>query len=121
MARNENARIIGMVGEAIAERYLSDQGMILIERNWRSSDGELDLIFKDPRVGEMVFVEVKSRSSGRFGSGSEAISEEKYRRLHRLAHTWLRNRGIVSPLRIDVISIDGLILPRVSHIRRVIL
>lgn len=121
MARNENARIIGMVGEAIAERYLSDQGLILIERNWRSKDGEIDLIFKDSQVGEMVFVEVKSRSSGRFGSGSEAISGEKYRRLYHLAHSWLRSRGISSPFRIDVVSIDDLILPKVTHIRRVIL
>ncbi len=121
MARSENARIIGMVGEAIAERFLTDQGLILLERNWRSSEGEVDLVFKDTEAGEMVFVEVKSRSSGRFGSGSEAISGEKYRRLYRLAHGWLRSRGISSPFRIDVVSIDDLVLPRVSHIRRVIL
>ena len=121
MARNENARIIGIVGEAIAERYLSDLGLIPIDRNWRSPDGEIDLIFKDTAAGEMVFVEVKSRSSGRFGVGSEAITKEKYQRLHRLAQAWLRARGVLLPFRIDVVSIDDLVLPKLNHIRRVIL
>lgn len=126
MAESENARLIGMIGEAVAERYLTDFGLILIERNWRCDEGEIDLIFKEVRgerenTGEIVFVEVKTRSSGRFGLGSEAITFEKYRRLHRLAVRWCRSRGISSGYRIDVISIDSLQLPKVTHLKRVIL
>lgn len=132
MANDGNARFLGAVGEAIAERYLVDMGLLLLERNWRCDVGEIDLIFTSPartsssplRNGdsnEIVFVEVKTRSSGRFGIGSEAITEEKYRRLHRLALRWLKARGIERNYRIDVISIDGLLLPEIRHLERVIL
>jgi putative endonuclease len=64
---------------------------------------------------------VKTRTSGRFGIGSEAITPEKYRRLHHLARRWCRARGIIGDYRIDVISIDDLVLPTMRHLRRVIL
>lgn len=124
MSQSENARLLGMIGEAVAERYLIDSGLILIERNWRCDEGEIDLIFKDPtdsNSGEIVFVEVKTRSSRRFGVGSEAITAEKHRRLHRLALRWCRSRGITAQYRLDVISIDSLVLPSVTHLKRVIL
>lgn len=124
MAQSENARLIGMIGEAVAERYLIDAGLILIERNWRCDEGEIDLIFKDrdgENSGEIVFVEVKSRSTARFGVGSEAITAEKYRRLHRLAMRWCRSRGVAAHYRLDVISIDSLALPELTHLKRVIL
>jgi len=124
MAKNEQARIVGLIGEAIAERYLNDTGLVVIERNWRCDEGEIDLIARDTfgeNPGEIVFVEVKTRRSGRFGIGSEAITPEKYRRLHHLARRWCRARGIIGDYRIDVISIDDLVLPTMRHLRRVIL
>lgn len=124
MAESGNSRLLGMIGEAVAERFLIDSGLVLIERNWRCDQGEIDLIFKDPsseNPGEIVFVEVKTRSSSRFGIGSEAITAEKNRRLHRLAIQWSRSRGVAAKYRIDVISIDSLALPRVTHLKRVIL
>jgi putative endonuclease len=124
MAKSEQARIVGLIGEAIAERYLNDTGLAVIERNWRCDEGEIDLIVRDTfgdNPGEIVFVEVKTRTSGRFGIGSEAITPEKYRRLHHLARRWCRARGIIGDYRIDVISIDDLVLPTMRHLRRVIL
>ncbi len=128
MAKTERARIVGLIGEAIAERYLNDIGLTVIERNWRCDEGEIDLIARvtvgespEDRTGEIVFVEVKTRTSGRFGVGSEAITPEKYRRLHHLARGWCRARGVKGDYRIDVISIDDLVLPTVRHLRRVIL
>ncbi|MTA84722.1 MAG: hypothetical protein F2554_02480, partial [Actinobacteria bacterium] len=47
MAKNEQARIVGLIGEAIAERYLNDTGLAVIERNWRCDEGEIDLIARD--------------------------------------------------------------------------
>lgn len=124
MAKNQEARIVGLIGEAIAERYLNDTGLAVIERNWRCDEGEIDLIARDAfgeNPGEIVFVEVKTRSSGRFGIGIEAITPEKYRRLHVLARRWCRARGVIGDYRIDVISIDDLILPTMRHLKRVIL
>lgn len=124
MARNKEARLLGLIGEAIAERYLLDLGLVVIERNWRSDEGEIDLIARECGVEngpEFVIVEVKARSSGRFGIGSEAITTEKYQRLHRLARSWCRARGVSPNYRIDVISIDDLALPTLRHIKRVIL
>lgn len=128
MTGRENSRLLGMIGEAVAERYLIDSGLILIERNWRCDQGEIDLIFKDSFIdgrgeksGEIVFVEVKTRSTRRFGIGSEAITPEKHQRLHRLAMQWCRSRGMRAQYRIDVVSIDSLVLPNVTHLKRVIL
>lgn len=124
MAQNKQARLLGLIGEAIAERYLTDLGLLVIERNWRSDEGEIDLIARergDENGSEFVIVEVKARSSGRFGIGSEAITAEKYQRLHRLARSWCRARGVRPNYRIDVISIDDLVLPTLRHIKRVIL
>jgi putative endonuclease len=119
MARSEDARLLGIVGEAIAERYLIDGGLTIIERNWRCDEGEIDLIARS--MSEIVIIEVKTRSTGRFGMGSEAITGEKYRRLHHLAKRWCKARGLVSEYRIDVVSIDGLVLPSITHLARVIL
>ena len=128
MAKNREAEIVGLIGEAIAERYLKDVGLTVIDRNWRCEEGEIDLIAREDRhgdlergTGEFVFVEVKTRSSGRFGIGSEAITPDKYRRLHHLAKRWLKARGMVCGYRIDVISIDDLIVPKMTHLKRVIL
>jgi putative endonuclease len=120
MAKSGEARLLGMIGEAIAERYLSDSGLHIVERNWRCDEGEIDLIARDSS-GEIVVIEVKTRSSGRFGVGSEAITPEKYRRLHLLAKRWCKARALTAPYRLDVISIDGLAMPQLTHLKRVIL
>lgn len=120
MSRGKESKLLGTIGEAIAERYLSDSGMLIIDRNWRCNEGEIDLVGRD-QGGEIVIVEVKTRSTGRFGVGSEAITDEKYRRLHLLAQRWRKARGVHADYRIDVISIDGLQLPAISHVKRVIL
>jgi hypothetical protein len=55
------------------------------------------------------------------GASARFITPEKYRRLHHLARRWCRARGIIGDYRIDVISIDDLVLPTMRHLRRVIL
>jgi len=112
--------LLGSVGEQIAEEYLVSQGCRVLARNWRCSDGEIDLVVQTPER-ELVIVEVKSRSSGRYGRGSEAITEEKYRRLYKLARLWCRENSLPNKFRIDVISLDGIRLPEITHLKRVIL
>ena len=76
-------------------------------RNWRSRQGEIDLIVR--RDGLMVFCEVKTRSSGAFGEPFEAVTRTKQMRIRRLAAEWLRSRTGGGPyeLRFDVASVRG--------------
>lgn len=99
---------LGAYGEAFAARYLIDQGMVLLDRNWRCELGEIDLVLRDGRV--LVVCEVKTRSSLAFGSPLEAVTEQKAARLRRLAARWLADHTIrPDEVRIDLV---GLLVPR---------
>jgi len=99
---------LGAYGEAFAARYLIDQGMVLLDRNWRCELGEIDLVLRDGRV--LVVCEVKTRSSLAFGSPLEAVTEQKAARLRRLAARWLADHTIrPEEVRIDLV---GLLVPR---------
>ena len=83
----------GQLGEQIAARHLSEQGYEIVERNFRTRYGELDLIAADSRC--IVFCEVKTRvSAGRAGPehGLDAIGHAKRRRVRAMAGQWLRSR-----------------------------
>lgn len=96
--------VLGQRGETLAAAHLEAAGLTIIDRNWRCSQGEIDLV---ARAGsELVFVEVKTRSSGAFGHPLQAITPAKLARLRRLAAAWCEqhpvdHRGI----RIDAIAV----------------
>ena len=95
---------LGRRGEAIAERYLVAAGMSIVDRNWRCPQGELDLVARDG--DELVFVEVKTRSSVAFGHPLEAITAVKLARLRRLAGAWCEaHPGSWATIRIDALDI----------------
>jgi putative endonuclease len=109
---------LGRYGEALAARYLQALGMVVLERNWRCSAGEIDLVLRDGDT--TVICEVKTRSSNRCGTPHEAVDDRKVERLHRLAAIWQSNCGL-SPrdIRLDLVAI---VRPRrgpstVDHIR----
>jgi putative endonuclease len=78
---------LGGEGEKLAERFLRKQGYRILARNYRCSCGEIDLIARD---GETVaFVEVKGKSTGRFGSPLEAVTARKRQRLVLVAKHYL--------------------------------
>lgn len=112
--------ILGRRGEAIAARHLISRGLTIVERNWRCGQGEIDLVARDR--GELVFVEVKTRSSTAYGHPLEAITPRKLARLRRLAGAWcLAHPGEAGDIRIDAVAI---IAPRtgevdVEHLERV--
>ena len=107
MTRAKDA--VGAYGERVAVRYLIDQGMVLLDRNWRCRGGELDAVLRDGDT--VVFAEVKTRRSGRFGPPAEAVVPAKVRRLRRLAALWLaQSRVRPREVRFDVVSV----LPRSS-------
>jgi putative endonuclease len=77
----------------------------VLARNWRCRDGELDIIARRGR--EVVFVEVKTRSSDRFGVPAEAVDRAKQARIRRLAARWLEHDAPVRAraIRFDVVAI----------------
>jgi putative endonuclease len=83
---------------------------VVVARNWRSRQGEIDLIVQ--RGSELVFCEVKTRSSATFGAPFEAVTGAKQQRLRRLAAEWLRTASLGSTydLRFDVASVRGVVL-----------
>jgi putative endonuclease len=95
---------LGQQGEQVAARFLTDAGLAVLGRNWRCSQGEIDIIALDGRT--LVICEVKTRSGVRFGTPLEAISKPKLQRLRRLAVTWVRAHGLVfDQIRIDVVGV----------------
>jgi len=97
---------LGASGEDAAARFYRSHGYEILARNWRVKEGELDLVCR--RGETIVFVEVKTRSSNRFGTGAEAVTPAKQRRLRTLAVLWLKASGTRSHrLRFDVIDVDG--------------
>lgn len=94
----------GKRGEAIAERYLSTLGYEILERNYRSRFGEIDLVAS--HHGVIVFVEVKTRSTIRQGLPCEAVNREKQRRIRRMARYYLMVQGqSEAECRMDIIEI----------------
>ncbi|MGY4857184.1 YraN family protein [Cryobacterium sp. AP23] len=95
---------VGRRGEDCAAEYLLEAGYTLLERNWRCDQGEIDLIAT--RNGDIVFVEVKTRSGTGFGHPFEAITVAKLARLRRLAGAWCRQSGLrARRIRIDAIAV----------------
>lgn len=114
------SRSLGAFGETYAARHLVEQGMVLLDRNWRCEVGEIDLVLRDGRV--LVVCEVKTRSSTAYGSPLEGVSEQKAARLRRLAARWLEDHHVrPDEVRIDLVGVlvprrGG---PRLDHVRGV--
>jgi Predicted endonuclease distantly related to archaeal Holliday junction resolvase len=95
---------LGRYGEELAVRYLTQHGFSVIDRNWRCSQGEIDVIARHD--GAVVFVEVKTRSSTSFGHPFEAITFSKLARMRRLAAAWCEQADSrPGSIRIDAIAI----------------
>ena len=95
---------LGRTGEQVAVEYLERAGLRILDRNWRSRDGEVDIVASERRV--LVVCEVKTRSGTRFGTPLEAVTRHKRARLRRLAAQWLVAHGVLfDEVRIDVIGV----------------
>jgi putative endonuclease len=109
---------VGAYGERVAARHLQELGLVVLDRNWRCPEGELDLVLRDG--DDVVFCEVKTRRGDTFGPPAAAITHDKVRRLRRLAGIWLAQAGIrPDAMRFDVVEVlpqrrGG---PQVQHIR----
>ena len=100
-----NRRIQGKAGEDLAARFLEQNGLKIIERNYRFERGEIDLIAEEG--DELVFVEVKARSSAVFGAPEDAVTEEKQEQVHTVADGYLFEHDIDDrACRFDVVAIE---------------
>jgi putative endonuclease len=114
----EVTQALGRYGESLAARHLTEQGMVLLDRNWSCPAGELDLVLRDGEV--LVVCEVKTRTSLDYGSPHEAVTEDKLARLGQLAAAWIEAHA-ASPadVRLDLVAV---LRPRrgpsvVEHVR----
>src|ERR1700733_13773586 len=96
--------LLGRQGEQLAADFLSKAGLVILDRNWRCSQGEIDIVAADGPA--LVICEVKTRSGVRFGTPLEAVTRQKAWRQRRLAVLWLREHSaLYDEIRIDVIGI----------------
>lgn len=105
MNGTENNRRTGMEAEERAARYLEGRGMRILERNFRSRRGEIDLIGVED--GYLVFVEVKFRNTGNKGAPEEAVGTAKQKRICGTAdyYRYLHGLGEFTPVRYDVVAV----------------
>jgi putative endonuclease len=101
----DTRRILGTAGEDAVARWYVAAGYVLVDRNWRCREGELDLVLARDHV--LVFCEVKTRRTTAFGVPAEAVTLTKQRRLRTLAMRWLdaHPRSRARTLRFDVASV----------------
>ena len=112
---------LGALGEQLAVEHLRSLGLRIVARNWRCRYGELDVIAADGD-DTVVFVEVKTRTGDGFGGLEQAVTQEKLRRIRRLAGIWLAGQDLRWPgLRIDVVGVrvGRRRSPEVMHLRGV--
>ncbi len=109
---------LGHYGETLAARHLTGAGMVLLERNWRTTAGEVDLLLREGDV--LVVCEVKTRTSDACGTPHEAVDAEKVERLRRVADQWVAGHAAdPGDVRVDLVAVTR---PRkgpsvVEHVR----
>lgn len=96
--------ITGRRGEDIAAEHLAKHGYRIIERNYRCRQGEIDIIAMD--AAALVFIEVKTRASDRFGPPAEAVDAGKQGRMAHAALKYMADKGLSeTEARFDVVSV----------------
>lgn len=111
---------LGKWGEEVAAVFLRRQGYVIMARDWRSEHRDLDIIACDGDT--YVFVEVKTRTSDTLVSPLAAIDEEKMDHLRRSINHYIKSRNILSPFRLDIITVVGPLGcndPAIRHIKDV--
>ena len=103
--RRTPAQATGLGAEDAAARLLARHGLEIVARNYRTRLGEIDLVARDGAT--LVFVEVRSRASGRFGGALESVTAAKRRRLVAAARQYLSRLRREPPCRFDVVTVEA--------------
>lgn len=101
----------GAEAENIACDYLQDKGLKLLDRNFHSRRGEIDLIMQDKN--RLNFIEVRARRNAIFGSAAESVTPQKQQRIIAAAQLYLQQHNINQPCRFDVVTVA--LLPAETH------
>lgn len=106
LTRSRTAKqISGQIGEDDALAYLQQQGLTLVERNFRCKGGEIDLVMQVKDT--LVFVEVRKRADRDHGGAAASVTPAKQKRLIIAAHIFLQRYKMQPACRFDVVAIDG--------------
>ena len=110
----ENKRQIGSDYEQKAVQYLQDNGYRILEKNYRNRSGEIDIIAT--KGGNLIFVEVKYRTTNIYGHPLEAVNWRKQQQIRKVARIYLmcHGRSEWTPCRFDVIAFEG---ENMTHIK----
>ena len=94
---------LGQLGEALAKEFLNQNHFSIIDTNWRWQKAEIDIIAKTLDI--VVFVEVKTRSSEKFGLPHEFVSTKKQTLMKEAAEAFIEQHQMTNEIRFDIISI----------------
>ncbi|MEM8485918.1 MAG: YraN family protein [Bacteroidota bacterium] len=117
----------GDFGEMLAARYLRANGFVILAQNYRAHAAEIDLVCEDQpeaghAIGDLVFVEVKTRTTRTFGKPLEAVTPQKLALVQRAADHYLLTHNLEDRVcRFDVIGVEirkG--VPYIEHVRDVL-
>ena len=113
MIYEQRSKEIGKTGEKIAADYFIKNGYEILETNFQNDlgyrVGEIDIVAREKETGEIVFVEVKTRQKGSWGSANPelAITRAKYKKLFRIIGRYLRQKRLEdTPHRLDAIAVE---------------
>lgn len=101
----QTARTRGAAIERLAAQWLQQHGLTLVTSNHHVKGGELDLVMKDQDI--LVFIEVKHRTTTRYGHPLETVTAQKRHRLIRAAKLYIARHAVSSPCRFDILAITG--------------
>ncbi len=104
-SQDVHKKVLGKTGEDAVEKYLKKQKVKILHRNYRTPFGEADIVAKEGE--ELVFVEVKTRSSDSYGSGAAAVDNAKQRRYRNIANYYLLKLGEEVNVRFDVAEVSA--------------
>ncbi len=113
---------MGKTGEEYAKELLVLKGCKIVRTNFYSRFGEIDIIAKNEET--LIFVEVKTRTSDKFGTGEDAVIKKKLEKMHKTALCFLEKSGKkhYGNLRMDLIAVElgrNLKLKKIKHIKNI--
>ncbi|AUS09256.1 YraN family protein [Laceyella sacchari] len=114
----DRRQTVGRIGEEAAARLLMKKGYRILDRNWRSKLGEIDIVASQGEL--LVIVEVRTTTGNHFGAGMESVDYRKQQKVRRLATQYAQmHHRLGCPQRIDVMSVllsRDLTPVRIDHI-----
>ena len=118
--KKDGKKELGQAGEKMAEVFLRKQGYRILERNYQTPYGEIDLIAREAR--ETVFIEVRTRRGTDFGTPIESLTRNKISHWEKSAFAYLQKSGeFDQPIRFDFVGVDlSEKAPRISLTKNVL-